>query len=429
MKKVLIITYYWPPAGGPGVQRIMKFAKYLLNYDWQPHILTVKNGEFPALDENLVLEIPTGINIHKTFNPEPIIVYKKLTGKMINEPLPTYILNSDASDTFKDKLAKWIRSNLFIPDAKIGWKIPAVRKAMRVIRSHKIDLLFSSSPPQTVHLIARQLAKKSGLPWIADFRDPWTDAFWQKDMKRLKIPASLDRRLEQKVLQKASALVTVSQSLARLLHSKSTKPCHVIPNGYDEDDFKNTGKEPSDTFRIKYVGTLSRSQQITPFLKALAQLDRTMLSNVSIEFFGSIHSSIRDEIGKYHLEEKITCSAYIPHADMIREITNAEMLLLIIPDAPNNAGIVTGKLYEYLATGNFILGIGPVDGDAAAILKQTGCGEMYLYQADLYPCLKEKYQDWLAKKTQQVDRAEVEKYSRRFQTRQLADIFRQVLAT
>jgi glycosyltransferase involved in cell wall biosynthesis len=427
VKNVLIITYYWPPAGGPGVQRVLKFAKYLQDYDWQPYILTVKNGEFPAMDDSLLDDVPEGIKIFKTFNPEPAVLYKLASGRKDSEPIPTFVLNPDDKDTIIEKTAKWIRANIFIPDAKVAWRITAVRKGMSIIKCNTIDLIFSSSPPQTTQLIANQLARKSGLPWVADFRDPWTDAFWQKEMKQTTLVKYFDRRLEQKILHNCTAVVTVSEKLADLFRNKAQNSYHIIPNGFDALDFKDIKKEVSEKFRIKYVGNLGISQQITPLLDALGVMDKSVLNTISLTFYGNAHSSIQNMIHKRQVQSLIKFKSYIPHQNMIQEIVDAEILLLIIPRVPENSGILTGKLFEYLATENYILGIGPENGEAAKILKQTGCGNMFPYDTDITSAIEERYHLWLKQEKPEVNKTEIEKFSRENQTKQLVKIFEQVL--
>ncbi|MCK4715587.1 MAG: glycosyltransferase, partial [Candidatus Marinimicrobia bacterium] len=219
MKKVLIITYYWPPAGGPGVQRVLKFAKYLPEFGWQPIILTVKNGEYPAIDNSLQKEIPANCKVYNTFSIEPNFVYKKFTGMGSDEKIPTAVLAAENTN-WKKRLANWIRLNLFIPDAKIGWIPFAVRKGKKIIKAEKPDIIFSSSPPPTVHLIARKLAKWSGIKWVADFRDPWTDIYHYNDVKRSAWSLNRDKDKEKEIVTSADEIITVSQNVAELLNEK-----------------------------------------------------------------------------------------------------------------------------------------------------------------------------------------------------------------
>ncbi|MFC1887722.1 group 1 glycosyl transferase, partial [Candidatus Cloacimonadota bacterium] len=220
MKKVLIITYYWPPAGGPGVQRVLKFAKYLPEFGWQPVILTVLDGEYPAYDIELKEEIPKGIKIFKTSTIEPFVLYKLFFGMRTDTHLSTHVLDTMKNKSYKQKISQLIRANLFIPDARIWWYLFAVKKGIKLVKNEKIDLIMSSSPPQTTHLIAKKIAQKTGKKWIADFRDPWTDYFRIKDLPRIGLIKKLDKHYEHSVLRNADTVVTSGNSLGDLLNQK-----------------------------------------------------------------------------------------------------------------------------------------------------------------------------------------------------------------
>ncbi len=428
MKKVLIITYYWPPAGGPGVQRVLKFAKYLPDFGWEPFILTVKNGEFPAHDKSLENDIPQNCHVHKSKSVEPFYIYKKFLGDINKNEIPTYILNQSKSDSLKDKTAKWIRLNLFVPDAKIGWIPFAVSKGNKLIKEHNIDVIFSSSPPQTVNLIAKKLSKKSGLPWVADYRDPWTDAFWQEGgSNRNYFSQYIDKSLEQSCLKNANSITTVSSSLIKLFEKKSSNQYSLMPNGFDSDDFDNLNKSRSEKFRINYIGYLSQSQKIDNFLEALSSMDKKLLDKMDINFYGNIHQSILQKIDSFHLNNIIKIKTYIPHDEAIKRMKCSEILLLVIPDVSNNDLIVTGKLFEYLATQNYILGIGPLSGDVVKILQETNCGKMFDYKENLKDVLLEQIKKWKNNEMESVNINSINQYSRSVLTEKLAEIFNRVV--
>jgi len=231
MKKVLIITYYWPPAGGPGVQRALKFTRFLPRNGWIPIILTVKNGDYPAMDKSLAGPV-SDLKVFHTSSIEPFRLYKLFTGRKQDESIPTFVLNQGQSERFSDRLSKWIRANLFIPDARIGWMPFAVQKGMKLIRDENIDLIFSTSPPHSLQLIAGSLAKKSGLPWISDFRDPWTEAFWTSGRLN-KFSRWLNNRFESNVFRRADLMVTVSPGLSSFFYNKHQKQSEIIYNGFE----------------------------------------------------------------------------------------------------------------------------------------------------------------------------------------------------
>ncbi|MFH1212580.1 MAG: glycosyltransferase family 4 protein, partial [Candidatus Neomarinimicrobiota bacterium] len=383
MRKVLILTYYWPPAGGPGVQRVLKFAKYLPEFGWEPVILTVSNGDYPAIDESLCEEIPAGLRVYKTRTIEPFSAYRKVTGEKATRQIPTYVINADPKDNWRNRLLKWTRANIFLPDARLGW-IPFARKAGReIIQNENISVILSSSPPHSLQFTARALSRKTGLKWVADLRDPWTEAFWQRELKAIRPVRLLNRRMEKKILDSADALVTVSPSLADLFRAKTGKDCAVIPNGYDAADFEDIQKVNDPKFTITYSGTLGKDQPISALLKALNSLKPEILQQIQVKFFGSVHSRQATEIQAAGLNNIVTVLPYLPHRELIARIVNSEILLLVIPDTFDNKGILTGKVFEYLATGNFILGLGPKNCDAARLIAETKAGVMKPYTADL----------------------------------------------
>jgi len=256
MKKVLIVTYYWPPAGGAGVQRVLKFAKYLPQFGWQPIILTVENPDCPVIDDSLLNDIPPECKVYKTKAIEPFELYKKITGKNKSDKIPSDVLANSKNLTFAEKIARWIRINLFIPDAKIGWKYYAIKKAKRIIEQEKIDIIFSTSPPQTVALIAKKIAKISKLKWVADFRDPWMEIVYYQNLNRNNITKYIDGKLEKGVLKKADVLLTISADIVDLFRSKVDKKDYsIIPNGFDETDFLKNEKKKNDFFHNCLYGS------------------------------------------------------------------------------------------------------------------------------------------------------------------------------
>ena len=429
MKKVLIITYYWPPAGGPGVQRVLKFAKYLPHFGWQPIILTVKKGEYPAIDETLAKDIPENCKVYKTNSIEPNFLYKKFTG---TKNIPVAVL-TEKNLTWKKKLANWIRLNLFIPDAKIGWMPFAVREGKKIIEREKPDIIFSSSPPPTVHLIAKKLAKCSGIKWVADFRDPWTDIDYYQKVNRSKLAETIDELLEEKVLKSANNIVTISESMAIRFSHISNKICNTIYNGFDSEDFLNYQNNIADTkkFTILYVGNLGNNRNPEPLLDTITDLinENTIdRKKIEIIFIGRTSNRLL-LIKKKYSQLSIIFKGYMQYKATIDYIMKTDVLLLLINNIANNEGIITSKIFSYLPTGNYILAFGPEKGEVDKILTYTKTGQIFSYynKDRIKNTLINLYEKWEKNiPLTTINKKEVEKYSRKNETMMLSKIFKRL---
>ena len=423
MKKVLIVTYYWPPAGGPGVQRVLKFVKYLPQFGWEPIILTVENGEYPAIDESLEKDIPKRLKVYKVKSWEPFNLYKKVSGKKGN--ITTDVWNKSKNESFKSKVFRWIRANFFIPDARCGFINSVKKEGLKIVKIEKPDLIFSSSPPHSVQLGAKELAKKTGIKWIADFRDPWTDGFWQKDLPRFKFIEQLDERLERSILINADHIISVSEPIVESFNQKSENNYSVIPNGYDEEDFNNLPeKYESKKFKITYAGSLRESQIPYKLFDAIGLLaEKNKISDIEITFFGSVHKDALEYIKKLKLENLVEIKEYIPHRQLLSEINSSDVVLLLIPNTKDNKGILTGKIFEYLRSENFILGFGPVDGSASEILRKTGSGKMLSYEENPEDEIFNLYSKWSRGEVLLPHRKNIEDFSRENLTAKLAQVF------
>ncbi len=430
-KRVLLISYYFPPAGGPGVQRVLKFVKCLRQYDWQPIVLTVRAGDFPARDESLMSDVPNEVPVYRVPAVEPYDVYRRLTGKQTSAALPVGLLAKGKSAGLMDSMARWIRANLFIPDARIGWILPVYRKGMQLIQRHNIRMIFSSSPPHSLQLAALNLARHTHLPWVADLRDPWTEIYYYQDIHRSALTRSIDRYLEAKVVRTAAAVTTVSPFLADEINSLARgTPIHFIPNGYDGADFRQSppAKE-KDRFIVTHIGNLTPTQNTEALWKALSDLAREMEDferDLRLQFVGTVPESVRASIRATWIDTFTAIEDYIPHPEAVSRMQRAAVLLLIIPDVPDNRGILTGKLFEYLAAETPILLIGPRDGDAAGIL-QAVHGEGAIDPEDgeaMKAQLRRLYQLWKKGNLSQAAPGKgVDRYERAALTGRLADIF------
>ncbi len=422
MQKVLVITYYWPPSGGPGVQRILKFVKYLPQFGWEPVILTVKDGEYPVIDEALQSQIAPELKVFRSKSYEPFNLYKLITGKSKKSKIPKHAISKAGDEKLMQKISRLVRANFFIPDARAGWVKSIESAGLGIIEKEKPSVILSTSPPHSLQLGAKRLAEKSGLKWVADFRDPWTDAYWMKDIGRISAANSIDKRFERNAVNRADEVIVVSNSLIKNFRGTGRSDFHVLPNGFDEDDFKDIRKKDSDKFRIVYTGGMSMSQNPVRLFEALDSLEDSIKQNLEIDFYGSFHSSIIDSIHTNNLSSLIHIHDYIPHSEAIEKMVNADMLLLMIPDVPNNEGIITGKFFEYLATKNFILTTGPDTGDVAAILKETGSGKVVNYNEDPSGILLNEIKRWENKQLLNVNEVALSKYTRRSTTEKLSKI-------
>lgn len=376
-KRVLIITYYWPPSGGPGVQRVLNFAKYLPKYGWDPIFLTVKKGEYPSKDESLVQEIPSLTLVFKTKTFEPFSLFKLLSGKKQTDNIGTYIL-AEKSPNLITRMSKWIRLNLFLPDARVGWKHFAVREGMKIIKSENIDLILTSSPPHSVQLIGQELSRKAGIPWVADFRDPWKEVVYNQNIQRSAFAERKDTRLEKSALNHASGIVSISKDILNLLSGKCSTPKEtcLVYNGYDN----KPGPIPHNEIPvITYTGVLSVTRIPYPLIKALGKLKQENI-RFKLKFIGNTCPELQELLEEQGLSGDAEYISYLPHHESIQQINASDILLLVIDDVPNNTGILTGKLFEYIGAQRPIFAVGNLNGEANEILQECQCGEMVDYQ-------------------------------------------------
>jgi glycosyltransferase involved in cell wall biosynthesis len=385
MEKVLIATYYWPPSGGPGVQRWLKFARYLLQFGYKPVILTVdpEFATYPIRDESLLNQVPAEIEVNTTRTSEPYALYRKLMGK---KQVPYSGFTNDENPGMGGAIARFIRGNFFLPDARVGWNKFAFKKALELIDRHDIKTVITTSPPHSTQILGLNIKRhRPSVKWIVDLRDPWTDIFYYKKMLHLPFIKRKDARLEKKVLMNADGIITVSKHLANIFKSKvsvdACPPINVITNGFDPDDFgKDSITNPQDDIlTIGYTGTLSDEYDLSGFLSALSGISGKIQKTVKLNFTGSIISYWRERLSKLDNKIEISFSEHVSHDEAIRQMHRSDLLLLIIPSIAGNKGIVTGKIFEYIASGRPVLGIGPVDGDAADILSVTQRGRMFDY--------------------------------------------------
>lgn len=428
MKKVLIITYYWPPSGGPGVQRCVKFAKLLPEFGYEPIIVTVDpdQASYPLIDPSLLEETTSIKRVYKTKTSEPFKYYTKL---IPNANIPNPGFSNESNPGVLKKLSRFIRGNLYIPDARIGWNQFALRQCSELIRKERITALITSSPPHSTQLIGMKLSQSSGIPWIADLRDPWTDIYYNKNLFRLRFAKIKDARFERMVLEKADRIVTTSESTKKLFQSKSEKinpdKMHVIPNGFDSSDFPEKQENIDTFFSITYTGTMSDDYPVLSFIKSVEPFLLLKSSNkIRIDLVGEVSGKIKELFFNSKISHLVKKHGYLSHSNSIEMMQKASVLLLIIPDVPNNEGIIPGKLFEYLAAHRPIINFGNINSDASKIIAKCNSGRTFSYgeidMASKY--LIDLYIQWSQGSEMHVGNRHIKEYSRQEQTRMLAHI-------
>ncbi len=385
MRRVLIISYYWPPTGGSGVQRWVKFAKYLPSLGWQPVIYTPSNPEQLAVDESLLAEIPPEVEVLKQPIREPYAIYHKLVGRGSGKGAGVNPINAQKKN-WKQKLMLWVRSNFFVPDPRAGWVRPSVGFLCRYLSEHPVDVIVTTGPPQSVHLIGRGLKRALVVPWVVDFRDPWTRMFFFENLPLLPWVRRNHFKLEKSVLDEASAIISVTPRVQADFASMTSTPVHLITNGYDESDFaaelpaRNDGK-----FRIVHTGLFASDGNPLELWKALAGLcseSADFASRLEIRLAGKVDPEIVDAITEAGLGAQLRLLGYLPHPESVAELRQADIILLPLRHSPEYSKVYPGKIFECMAAGPFVLGIGPVDSAAADLLEATGTGVMIDWSDD-----------------------------------------------
>lgn len=379
-KKVLIVTYYWPPSGGSGVQRWVKFAKYLPEFNIEPIVLTVKNGTYPLVDDTMVNEVSPNLKVFSTKAIEPYSLFGALSGKTSAQvSTPATAFTQDGS--IIKKLGIWIRANLFVPDARLGWKPFAYKKATEIIKEFNIDTVITTGPPNSTHLIGSKLkSKNKNLHWIMDMRDPWTKIFFYDHLPRTKFTSRLDLKFEKKALRLADEVVLVSKSMISLQKEILDRDYKIVSNGFDHSDFPALEQSHSNpVFTIKYIGSMSENSVPHNFFKALSRLESDSKKKIKVEFYGSINTNVIEIIEAFELDDIVSFRGYLPHLEAKKEMQKSDLLLLVIPRTKDNELIITGKIFDYIGAQKPILCIGPKHGDAAKVISEFNLGLNFEY--------------------------------------------------
>lgn len=425
MKKVLVITYYWPPSGGAGVQRWLKFVKYLRSYGWEAVVYTPENPEAPSADNSLIKDIPEGIEVIKTKIKEPYKAYKSFIGKK-DQAINAGFLSETKKPKLSENISIWIRGNFFIPDARRFWIKPSIKYLKGYLENNPVDAIVSTGPPHSMHMIALGIKKKMSLPWLADFRDPWTNIDFYKQLKLSSRADRLHHKKEKEVIKNADMIVTVNWNMAREFEEMGAKETAVVTNGFDDEDFQHLDIALSPEFSVVHLGAMNKDRNSETFWNALSELceeTENFRNDLKIILIGKNDHKVVEDIEKYELSSCTQYISYLPHDEAIRKAAQAQVLLLPLNNTPNAAGITTGKLFEYLALKRPILCIGPENGDCARILDDTNAGKVASFddKNKMKNILKNYYEKY-KKKELLTESKNLHKYSRKTLTRDIAEL-------
>jgi glycosyltransferase involved in cell wall biosynthesis len=380
MNKVLIISYYWPPAGGSGVQRWLKFTKYLPKYNWQPIIYTPENPYFEVKDQALLNDIPAEAKIWKTPIWEPYALKDKLFGKGSESQSAGVITNKKS---LKNKVLNWVRGNVFIPDPKIYWVKPSVKVLLKKILEEDIHHIITTGPPHSMHLIGLGLKKEMpNLKWIADFRDPWSELDLLNEFQLNNSSIKKHKDLEREVLQTADVTLTVSETWVKDLKRLGGNRVELITNGYDADDFELKPKT-NDKFIIGHYGLLNHLRNPKNLWKSLSSLceeNTEFNGRLEIHLSGNIDGEVLAEIESYScLKGKVKQLGYLSHAQVLEQYNQADVLLLLLFNSKSGIGNYPGKIFEYFAARRSVLAFGPENSDTEKLIKKTKSGIYFSY--------------------------------------------------
>lgn len=433
MKKILIITYYWPPSGGAGVQRALKFVKYLPEFNIQPIVLTVDEtrASYPVLDESLLNDIPKDIKIYKTNSFEPLKILSKVASK---KAIPYGGFSGQNKEKLSQRILRFIRGNFFIPDARVGWVKYAFKEACRIIETEQIDTILISSPPHSSQLIGLKLKKKyPHLKYIADLRDPWTDIYYYHEMLHTSFAKNKDLQIEKEVVENADAILTVSEDIKQMFYEKSSiiseNKIHAMPNGYDEDDFDWSVGDELGRFIITYIGTMSDNYHPQVFFYALKKLIESHPEDkIIFRFVGNATGIVYNLVEELGLKNNCEFIPHVTHRKAIEYMLTSSILLLILAKADRDKGFLSGKIFEYLNARKMIIGLGPHDGEAVAMIKECDAGNMFNREQpkEFEDYLEELFIAWKNGSLPKLNSKNIGKYSRRELSRQFALIINEL---
>jgi hypothetical protein len=430
-KKILIITYYWPPNGGSGVQRWLKFVKYLPLLGWQPFVFTPENSSFSIRDESFSKDIPPEAEIVKIPIWEPHGLFFKASKALGKKKIQQSDFLGDGKKSLFARISGWVRGNFFIPDARIFWVKPSVKFLTRYLEQNQINIIVTTGPPHSLHLIGLRLKKKNpSLKWIADFRDPWSEWDMLESLSASGLARRIHRNLEKRVLLGADRVITISPWYVGRLELVRQRPVDLITNGFDEADFGQIQRVATTQFTIRHVGNIDELRDPRPVMDQIREICihfPEFSTQACIEFVGSVNSSFKEYVNKDEVLSSVTRFVdHLPHEELVKLYGSTDLQLLILAHKSLAPGNIPGKVFEYLASGNPILALGSVDGDVAQILKETKAGEVF-ERSDkngIQSYLINRFEDW-KEGISNADR-DVRSFSRRQMTIKLIKILEEM---
>lgn len=430
MKKVLIIAYYWPPSGGGGVQRWLKFTKYLPQNGWNPIVVVPKDPEYPVIDKSLEDDIPKEATVIKLPIWEPYGIFKKLTGRKKEEKVNTGLLFDEKKQSLTEKISLWIRGNILIPDPRVFWVKPSAKRLKKLIPEIKPDFIITTGTPHSVHLIGKSIKKQfPNIPWLADLRDPWANLDMLDQFYTSAWAKNRQLKLEHKVLTMANVVTTVSPTWAKELQAKTETPVHCITNGYDSEDFKDYNSNVvNNDFVISHVGIINSYRNPEPLWLALEELcneEPGFADKLKLQIIGITDSGLGKSLDKFpQLKERTSVTGYISHEKVIKKYQSSACLLLLLNNTKNSNGHIPGKFFEYLASGKPVLAIAPVDSDVAGIIRDNDAG--FACSFDDKAGIRKRIKELFLSSKDALNQSPNKKYSRKELTQSLSKIINTV---
>ncbi|MBV7268056.1 glycosyltransferase [Winogradskyella luteola] len=378
-KKILIICYYWPPAGGPGVQRWLKFVKYLPDFGIEPIVYCPENPNYPIIDESLINEVPSDITVLKQPIKEPYAL-ASLFSKKSAKTISSGVIPKAKKQSLIEKLMLYVRGNFFIPDARKNWVKPSVTYLSEYIQKHHIKTIITTGPPHSLHLIGLQLKTQLNINWISDFRDPWTTIGYHKDLKLSQSSQQKHKALELQVLNLADEIIVTSNHTKNEFQNKTKQPISVITNGYDPHSVRVEGKDKK--FTLSHIGSLLSERNPKVFWKVLSELiteNEVFSKTFQLNLVGLVSDDVMESIYQNGLKDHLNIVGYVSHDEAIKFQMQSQLLLLIEIDSEDTKAIIPGKVFEYLISETPILAIGPENSDVEHIIKSTHTGTYFNY--------------------------------------------------